>query len=311
MLEQVTGVVRNLFSSEQVRADVCAAAKDIGDATVAVLYEPVVGGKAVRSTASAGPPMTEAEASLERPSGVVEAFRTGRSVLITENVETHVGSVELWRAAGSPAAVLYEPLLRGAESIGVLVVGWRGEIREGAPEVTVVQLLAHEAAAVIARADALSQLNDMASTDPLTGLPNRRAWDARVNEVLAEGASFTIAMLDFDHFKDYNDTYGHPAGDRLLKETAAMWREHVRAGDLLARGTRRPGPVRGQEFRARPRLRERLAGPATGAQLQAAAGRTLLGDSLGVASAESSSPVWRLTRGPSARVVSRPARLAS
>ncbi len=46
---------------------------------------------------------------------------------------------------------------------------------------------------------------------------------------------FTVAMIDFDHFKEFNDTYGHPAGDRLLKETSAAWREQLRGGDLLAR----------------------------------------------------------------------------
>ncbi len=79
------------------------------------------------------------------------------------------------------------------------------------------------------------------STDPLTGLPNRRAWDARVNKALADGQRFTVAMLDFDRFKEYNDTHGHPAGDRLLKETAAVWRNQLREGDLLAR-------IGGEEF---------------------------------------------------------------
>jgi diguanylate cyclase (GGDEF)-like protein len=117
----------------------------------------------------------------------------------------------------------------------VLVVGWPGSVRADGSRVRVVELLAHEATAVLARADTLSELSDQASTDPLTGLPNRRAWDARLAEALDQPTSFTVAMLDFDLFKDYNDTYGHPAGDRLLKETAAMWREHLRGGDLLAR----------------------------------------------------------------------------
>jgi diguanylate cyclase (GGDEF)-like protein len=88
---------------------------------------------------------------------------------------------------------------------------------------------------VIARADVLGNLADEAQTDPLTGLPNRRAWDAQVTRLHGEGARLVIAMIDLDHFKDFNDTYGHPAGDRLLSETAAAWRDHLRTGDLLAR----------------------------------------------------------------------------
>jgi diguanylate cyclase (GGDEF)-like protein len=235
MLQQVSTAMRSLFSSPQVRVDVCDAARAIGDATAAVLYEPVPGSNAMRSTAVVGLDTDEIEISMDRPSAVREAFRSGRGILITENVADHVGSRELWEASGSPASVLYEPLLRGSQPIGVLVVAWSGAVQAGGPRVTVVELLAHEAAAVIARADALTQLSDMASTDPLTGLPNRRAWDAGVLQMLNEGGEFTIAMLDFDHFKQYNDTYGHPAGDRLLKETAALWREQLRTGDLLAR----------------------------------------------------------------------------
>ena len=88
---------------------------------------------------------------------------------------------------------------------------------------------------MIERADMLSQLTDMASTDALTGLPNRRAWETSLQQALDEDQGIALAMLDFDHFKDFNDTYGHPAGDRLLRETAAAWREELRAGDLVAR----------------------------------------------------------------------------
>ena len=235
MLEQVGEIVRDLFTSEDVRVDVCAAAKTTGEASVAVLYEPVAGLNVMRSTAFVGIEGEQIEIPLDRPSAVCEAFRSGRSVLIDENVIEHVGSADLWRAAGEPDSVLYEPLLRGPEPIGVLVVGWPEKVRAKGPRATVVALLAHEAAAVIARSDTMHQLAGMAETDPLTGLPNRRAWDARVAQALTEGQQFTVAMLDLDHFKRYNDAHGHPAGDRLLKETAAAWREQLRGGDLLAR----------------------------------------------------------------------------
>jgi diguanylate cyclase (GGDEF)-like protein len=83
--------------------------------------------------------------------------------------------------------------------------------------------------------DMLSQVSDIASTDALTGLPNRRAWDAHLAEMLTGERSLTVTMLDLDHFKEFNDSQGHPAGDRLLRETAAAWREELRAGDLVAR----------------------------------------------------------------------------
>jgi diguanylate cyclase (GGDEF)-like protein len=81
----------------------------------------------------------------------------------------------------------------------------------------------------------LNQVSDIASTDALTGLPNRRAWDALLVELLADDRCMTVTMLDIDHFKEFNDSQGHPAGDRLLRETAAAWREELRAGDFVAR----------------------------------------------------------------------------
>jgi diguanylate cyclase (GGDEF)-like protein len=235
MLAQVNEVVRGMFSSSQARLDVCEAAMTIGEATMAIIYEPVSGSSMMRSTAIAGIDAPPIEISILERSAVTEAFLSGQPSLITEDVEAHVGSLLLWEAAGRPESLLYEPLMRGSDAVGVLAVGWPAHIRASGTRATIVALLAHEAAAVIDRADALSQLADMASTDPLTGLPNRRAWDARVNRALSAGQRFTVAMLDFDRFKEFNDTYGHPAGDLLLKETAANWREQVRAGDLLAR----------------------------------------------------------------------------
>jgi diguanylate cyclase (GGDEF)-like protein len=78
-------------------------------------------------------------------------------------------------------------------------------------------------------------MTDLAQSDALTGLPNRRVWDARVKEAVSDHREFVVAMFDIDHFKAFNDSHGHPAGDRLLKETSAAWRDQLRDGDLLAR----------------------------------------------------------------------------
>jgi diguanylate cyclase (GGDEF)-like protein len=84
-----------------------------------------------------------------------------------------------------------------------------------------------------------AELERLASTDTLTGLPNRRVWeDALPRELVRSvrsGAPVAIAILDLDHFKLYNDTNGHQGGDLLLKEIAAMWPGELRESDLLAR----------------------------------------------------------------------------
>ncbi len=101
----------------------------------------------------------------------------------------------------------------------------------------VTQRLVSQRAAMLSYvSEMLSEVSGIASTDALTGLPNRRAWDAHLAEMLAVAdRKMTVTMLDLDHFKEFNDTQGHPAGDRLLRETAAAWREELRAGDLVAR----------------------------------------------------------------------------
>ena len=235
MLEQLGDVVHRLFDSPHPRIDVCQAAKSISNATIALLYEASTAGSGLVCTA-----VTQREAAArgrraDEGSAVQEAFDTRRPVLVTTDVESRVGNRAAWIATGSPRSVLYQPLTRHGVAQGVLVIGWPEEIQAGGTHTTIASLLAHEAAAVIARADMLDNLADEAQTDPLTGLPNRRAWDAQVKRVHSQGGQLVIAMIDFDHFKDFNDTYGHPAGDRLLKETAAAWRDQLRTGDLLAR----------------------------------------------------------------------------
>ncbi len=84
-----------------------------------------------------------------------------------------------------------------------------------------------------------SGLATLALRDQLTGLSNRRALDedlAQLEErVLRYGHRYCIAVLDVDHFKSFNDTYGHQAGDEALKAVAARLKEEARGGDAVYR----------------------------------------------------------------------------
>jgi diguanylate cyclase (GGDEF)-like protein len=83
------------------------------------------------------------------------------------------------------------------------------------------------------------RLDELVHADPLTGIPNRRAWEdgfpTMLENARAAGQPLCVAMLDLDHFKRYNDAHGHPAGDDLLRRVTAAWNAQLRPGDLLAR----------------------------------------------------------------------------
>ena len=76
---------------------------------------------------------------------------------------------------------------------------------------------------------------ELARTDSLTGLPNRRALLERLGEAGEAGAACALLLLDLDGFKDVNDTLGHAMGDRLLTEVGCRLRGEIRTGDLVAR----------------------------------------------------------------------------
>jgi diguanylate cyclase (GGDEF)-like protein len=282
MLEQVSGLIHELFTSSNVRADLSAGALRIAGASVAILFERDVAADVLRATAVAGAGWEEVEVPLGTGNPIGLAFATGLPRFVDRIVESELASPEIWHACGGPESLLYQPLVRAGEVIGVLAVGWHsseqlsamartapdpalddvlvghepdaaasdgeragGRRAVGAPLVgiggvagaraSVVGLLAHEAALVLDNTDRVTALTGMAETDALTGLANRRAWDQHVALALHDGREITIALLDIDHFKRFNDTHGHPAGDRLLRGIAGAWRELVRGDDLLAR----------------------------------------------------------------------------
>ncbi|MCE1039060.1 GGDEF domain-containing protein [Pseudomonas monteilii] len=85
----------------------------------------------------------------------------------------------------------------------------------------------------------LEEQRQKALLDPLTGLPNRAAWSERVEREILEwqeaGGHLAMAILDLDHFKRINDSYGHLAGDKVLKIVADQLRKRLRGRDFIAR----------------------------------------------------------------------------
>ena len=82
-------------------------------------------------------------------------------------------------------------------------------------------------------------LRTAAATDPLTGIANRRAWEAEAERNLARaartGEPLSFAILDLDDFKEVNDRHGHVAGDALLRDLTTGWSARLRRADLLGR----------------------------------------------------------------------------
>jgi diguanylate cyclase (GGDEF)-like protein len=106
---------------------------------------------------------------------------------------------------------------------------------------SVLIALVMQTAAVYAQlAKTAERLRNESVTDQLTGLVNRRGFDTQLAQTLAEGARYArgsaLLMIDIDSFKAYNDTFGHPAGDRALRIVADVLRKHAnRTRDVAAR----------------------------------------------------------------------------
>ena len=89
------------------------------------------------------------------------------------------------------------------------------------------------------REELLNQVQEMARHDQLTGLPNRRALEEQLPRAMARArrsrSPISIAILDIDHFKAYNDSHGHLAGDEVLRACAKAWDSALRGEDMIVR----------------------------------------------------------------------------
>jgi diguanylate cyclase (GGDEF)-like protein/PAS domain S-box-containing protein len=164
------------------------------------------------------------------------ALRTGHPHLVLAGDTT----APCGHATGVKNTYLCVPILAQGETLGLLHFQSTGSEAElPASELSFKTTFAAQVGLSIANIRLREALRTQSVRDALTGLYNRRyleeVLDREIRRAGRSGLSMGILMIDLDHFKRFNDTYGHDAGDAVLRETAAFLLKSVRAEDFVCR----------------------------------------------------------------------------
>lgn len=138
----------------------------------------------------------------------------------------------------SGGSALGVPLVLGGTVEGVITATSRLVRRFTAEDVAILQRLANQACVALGNARLHANLHALSLTDPLTSLPNRRRLQIHLDHEVAaarRGRAMSITVFDIDNFKHYNDTFGHIAGDDILRAVGTVLSTENRAMNVVAR----------------------------------------------------------------------------
>ncbi|MBI4761839.1 MAG: diguanylate cyclase [Chloroflexota bacterium] len=175
--------------------------------------------------------------SKPRPNGLTYTVARSGEMIIVEDMQNHPLFVNVpsnWRGS-----IIGIPLKTDDTVVGVMNLARSQVGGFSSSEQRLLSLLADQAAVAIANARLHQMVSRQAYSDMLTGLPNRRALDERLDEEIQSARrgnySFAVVMMDLDGFKAVNDTYGHIIGDEVLRLVFNQMARRVRTTDFLAR----------------------------------------------------------------------------
>jgi diguanylate cyclase (GGDEF)-like protein len=172
-----------------------------------------------------------------RLNGLTYTVAREGEMIIVEDMKNH----PIYTSAPTEwtGSIIGIPLKVGSTVVGVMNLARSIMGGFSNSELRLLSLLSDQAAVAISNASLHQMISRQAYSDTLTGLPNRRALDERleeeVNSARKNNYSFAVIMMDLDGFKDVNDTYGHPVGDDVLRLVFGQMARGVRNTDFIAR----------------------------------------------------------------------------
>jgi diguanylate cyclase (GGDEF)-like protein len=175
--------------------------------------------------------------SKPRSNGLTYTVARSGGMIIVENMKDHPLFQNV--PAHWIGSIIGMPLKVGNTVVGVMNLSRSTLGGFSASELRLLSLLSDQAAVAISNASLHLMISRQAYSDTLTGLPNRRALDERLEEEVTAARrnnySFAVIMMDLDGFKAVNDTYGHTVGDDVLRLVFGEMARGVRTTDFLAR----------------------------------------------------------------------------
>ena len=175
-----------------------------------------------------------------RPGGLTDTVATQGKTIVIERVDTHpLYQDTAWVKNGWRGSIIGLPLKAGEELVGVMNIAYKTRQKFNDDRLRVLGLLGDQAAIAIMNARLHDLVKHQATTDPLTGLSNRRAFNEHLDDEIRRSSRynhpFVLLIMDLDGFKAINDTYGHPTGDLTLQRVAVCLQNSIRDTDFLAR----------------------------------------------------------------------------
>jgi diguanylate cyclase (GGDEF)-like protein len=175
---------------------------------------------------------------------VADCYATGEPAWIDQvtgdprmNVQL-ISEVEAELGVRMGSAVHY-PIISGGQCLGVLAIACPIGVPTPRTHEDALELMAGEIALALSHHNLLLELQRLSAVDPLTGVANRRSWEIQIERELSRAyrdhLPLCVLMIDLDHFKRYNDLYGHHAGDDVLRSVTQSWHRRLRPSDLLCR----------------------------------------------------------------------------